>query len=189
MPSIISMPSSEIEALIDENVRTLSQLSHFVRKLSPEQYRKAFGALRRHSIGKHVRHIVDHYDALLEAIAESAPGQLDYERRKRDAVLEDWPQLAVQRIDEIDRRLQRLKQPPERGALRLAYRTDNEVLALGSSAGREVAFLTSHTIHHMAIIGLLAESLGLALHDSFGVHPSTLRHRHNETQKGAARRA
>ncbi len=28
----------------------------------------------------------------------------------------------------------------------------------------------------MAIIGLLAEQLGLALPDSFGVHPSTLRH-------------
>lgn len=41
---------------------------------------------------------------------------------------------------------------------------------------RELAFLTSQTIHHMAIIGLLAEQQGIPLAEDFGVHPSTLRH-------------
>jgi len=37
-------------------------------------------------------------------------------------------------------------------------------------------FLASHTIHHMAIIGMLAEQAGVEVGAEFGVHPSTLRY-------------
>lgn len=190
MSSIISMPSSvEIEALIDENLQTLSQLSRFMTKLSPQQYRQEFGALGRHTVGKHVRHIIDHYDALLVTNDPSPSGELDYEHRKRDACLEAWPHLAGRRIDEIDRCLQRLKQAPVRDTRRLTYTTATRTVSLGSSFGRELAFLTSHTIHHMAIIGLLAESIGIEPPQTFGVHPSTLRHWQKGTQERTARSA
>jgi uncharacterized damage-inducible protein DinB len=176
MSLITAMPSSEREALIEENLHSLAQLRVLVAELSPEHYRQAFGAQGHHSLGKHVRHIIDHYDALLGGKASPDDGELDYEHRQRDAALEQWPQLAGRRLGEIAKRLQHEGGLSPGQGVRLAYPTGGETLSLGSSMGRELAFLTSHTVHHMAIIGLLAEQLDITLPESFGVHPSTLRH-------------
>ncbi|AFP29100.1 hypothetical protein MRBBS_0162 [Marinobacter sp. BSs20148] len=45
-----------------------------------------------------------------------------------------------------------------------------------TSVERELVFLASHTIHHTAIIGMLAEQAGVKVSSDFGVHPSTLRY-------------
>lgn len=43
-----------------------------------------------------------------------------------------------------------------------------------SSLGRELQFLSSHTLHHYALIKLLLDDTGLDLGPEFGVAPSTL---------------
>src|ERR1043166_5979436 len=43
-----------------------------------------------------------------------------------------------------------------------------------SSAGRELQFLCSHTVHHYALIKLLLDGSGVDLGAEFGVAPSTL---------------
>ncbi|MCH4562424.1 hypothetical protein MKP05_04650 [Halomonas sp. EGI 63088] len=111
------------------------------------------------------------------------------EHRQRDTSLEQSPLRAAQRLAWIESRLQGLKREPVHDALQLAYPAGGSTLDLGSSLGRELAFLTSHTIHHMAIIGLLAESLGIGLPEEFGVHPSTLRHWQRESAEHSARSA
>lgn len=175
MSSITSMPPSKIDELVEENLQTLTQLQHFVSGISAEHYRQAFGG-HRHTLGKHIRHIIDHYDALLGEDALPISDMIDYEHRQRDTSLEQLPHLAVQRLAWIGSALQALKREPSRDTMRLAYPAGETILSLGSSLGRELAFLTSHTIHHMAIIGLLAENLNIELPEEFGVHPSTLRH-------------
>ncbi|MFC3284964.1 DinB family protein [Litchfieldella rifensis] len=190
MSSIIHMPLSEMEALIEENLQTLSQLRYFVAELSPEPYRQALGDHGRHTLGKHIRHIIDHYDALLGEGTLPATATIDYEHRQRDTSLEQSPSRAAQRLAWIESRLQTLKQrEPVHDAIQLVYPAGGSTLDLESSLGRELAFLTSHTIHHMAIIGLLAESLGIGLPEDFGVHPSTLRHWRREAAALSARSA
>ncbi|PXX99970.1 DinB family protein [Halomonas sp. LBP4] len=163
------------EGLIEENLLALSQLRHFVGDLEPEHYRQAFGHHGRHTLGKHVRHIIDHYDALLSGL-EADGDVIDYERRRRDELLEQWPHQAARRLAEIEAVLAALVDRRPSVRLGQTYPVGDGALVLETSLARELAFLTSHTIHHMAILGLLAEQIGIALPEAFGVHPSTLRH-------------
>lgn len=61
-------------------------------------------------------------------------------------------------------------------AIDLGYSTGAEMLEIRTSMGRELVFLSSHAVHHMAIVSLLVELIGIVPPKDFGVHPSTLRH-------------
>ncbi|MGM0984353.1 MAG: DinB family protein [Pseudomonadota bacterium] len=175
MTSSFSRSSPSTARLVEENLLTLAQLRSMVADLTPEGYRQAFGEHGRHTLGKHVRHIIDHYDALLDGLDREAE-VIDYEQRRRDEVLEQWPQQAASHLAGIEVRLLSLGNGPSLNALSLGYPMDDDTLTLASSLNRELTFLTSHSIHHMAIIALLAEQSGIHLPETFGVHPSTLRH-------------
>ena len=54
-----------------------------------------------------------------------------------------------------------------------------------STVGRELAYLLSHTIHHYALIRLLAYDHGVRLDAEFGVAPSTLKHRDQDAARCA----
>ncbi|MDZ7851115.1 MAG: DinB family protein [Halomonas sp.] len=185
MTSSLSRPSPSMAPLVEENLLTLAQLRSMVADLTPEGYRQAFGEHGRHTLGKHVRHIIDHYDALLDALDREAE-VIDYEQRRRDEALEQWPQQAASHLAGIEARLLSLGSGTSPDALSLGYPMDDDTLTLVSSLNRELAFLTSHSIHHMAIIALLAEQMGIHLPESFGVHPSTLRHWHQASAEQAS---
>jgi uncharacterized damage-inducible protein DinB len=159
--------------LIEENRLALHQLQAFLGRLTPSVYRHAFGPTGRQSLGKHVRHILEHYDALLVGASVE---NIDYEKRQRDERLETEPYLAEMRIAEISAALPGLD-AYQSATLRVRYPVEgaNASLSLATSLARELAFLTSHTVHHMALLGLMAESLGVDMQVHFGVHPSTLR--------------
>lgn len=179
MTSRHSRPSPATARLVEENLLTLAQLRGLVADLTPEGYRQTFGEHGHHTLGKHVRHIIDHYDALLDGLMDGldrGAKVIDYEQRQRDEALEQWPQQAASHLAGLEARLSTLGGRPSPDALTLGHSMDDETLSLASSLDRELAFLTSHSIHHMAIIALLAEQSGIHLPESFGVHPSTLRH-------------
>ncbi|NIC07242.1 hypothetical protein [Billgrantia bachuensis] len=162
-----------LDSLIEENRLALHQLQALLGRLTPSAYRHAFGPTGRQSLGKHVRHILDHYDALL---AGAGVGSIDYENRQRDERLEAEPEAAVARVIEISAALPCLHAHHSL-PLQVRYPVEgaSASLVLSTSLARELAFMTSHTVHHMALLGFMAEQLGVALPDGFGVHPSTLR--------------
>ncbi|QOR39793.1 hypothetical protein HNO52_15655 [Billgrantia diversa] len=168
-----------LDSLIEENRLALHQLQALLERLTPSAYRHAFGPTERQSLGKHVRHILDHYDALLDG---AGVGNIDYENRQRDERLEVEPAEAVARVVEISGALPCLHAHRSL-PLQVRYPVEGASvsLALSTSMARELAFLTSHTVHHMALLGFMAEQLGVALPDDFGVHPSTLRFWHKQT--------
>lgn len=166
--------ASDIGQLIDENRQALAQLLELVSGLSADQYQCCLGVQRQHTVGKHVRHILDHYQALMKALESGA--SLNYENRQRDRALETDPKRACTNMRAIYRFLGQLDSEGYSSDLSLDHVTDERRLDLTTSLGRELVFLASHTVHHMAIIGLLAEQLGISPAKDFGVHPSTLRH-------------
>ena len=171
------MTKPVLTALIDEACATLHQLTLFVGKLPSAQYAAPHGADARHTIGKHVRHILDHYDALLTQQEVASASAIDYEHRHRDPALEQRPEIALEHLHRLVTRLSRLERDPvSTRPIQLAYQAGGQTWPLVSSLERELAFLTSHAIHHMAIIALLADTQGIAIANTFGVHPSTLRH-------------
>lgn len=165
---------SDIGQLIDENRQALAQLLELVSGLNADQYQRCLGVQRQHTVGKHVRHILDHYQSLMRAL-ETGTG-LNYENRQRDRALEIDPNRACTNLRAVYRFLGQLEGEEYSSVLSLDHVTDERRFDLTSSLGRELVFLASHTVHHMAIIGLLTEQLGVSPAKDFGVHPSTLRH-------------
>lgn len=164
-----------LNSLVEENAHAIGQLVGLLDELPEQLYRQCFGSRKQHVIGKHVRHIIDHYSALLSATA-SAGSLLDYENRDRDLLLETDRRAGRVRLSEISRQLRQGFEKPYLNEIVMRHNSDGQQQLVSSSVDRELVFLASHTVHHMAIIGMLAEQAGMEVSADFGVHPSTLRY-------------
>ena len=117
----------------------------------------------RDPIGGHLRHIIEHYETLIFRKSDS----INYDSRVRDALLEDSPIEAVNRIKAINQKLQEstifeideiLKVSSVGGAF-------GEYLFTNvSSVGREICFLP------------ICIKLGVPIDEYFGYAPSTIAH-------------
>lgn len=164
-----------VNDVVEENAHAIGQLVDLLEALPGNLYRQCFGHRKQHVIGKHVRHIIDHYSALLTATA--SPGALlDYENRNRDLLLETDRQAAGNRLSDILKTLRNRFATEYASELAMLHNSDGQRQMVTTSVDRELVFLASHTIHHMAIIGMLAEQAGVDVGGDFGVHPSTLRY-------------
>lgn len=127
-------------------------------------------------VGPHLRHVVEHYEALLER----APGALvDYDHRARDRSVERTACVAIARLDGIADQLRALdtEKPTEPVAVGFSIGIDGaEFYVSPSCLARELNFVASHAIHHYAIIRPLVEASGIELPDEFGKAPETVRY-------------
>ncbi|NGY05455.1 hypothetical protein [Solimonas terrae] len=130
----------------------------------------------RTQVGPHLRHIIEHYEALLNRRA----GELvDYDHRARDRSVEQSPIVAARRLDGIVDGLQALRghQADEAVSVGFSIGVDGAEFHLSpSSLARELNFVASHAIHHYAIIRPLALAAGVELPTEFGKAPETVRH-------------
>lgn len=153
----------------------LEELAAVVAALNPESYRARLFSNASGSIGEHVRHCLDHVSALVTADPSSC---LSYDRRERGTAVETDPAQALRSIQ-----LLRIKIAVGRWSTRLdepicvmsAMTHGGVMLSAMSTLGRELAFVLSHTIHHQALIGMLATLHGYDVPDGFGFAPSTPR--------------
>ncbi|MEL7968541.1 hypothetical protein AAG587_19405 [Vreelandella neptunia] len=172
----VAVCHSTTEALVDENTQPLTQLQKLLATIQSTSYQRLFGS---QSVGKHVRHVLEHYHTLLTGVNDSIKEiDIDYEQRPRQTALEENPDVAAKAITLIKGSLtsstDRSMDTPIVIHHPIGY--EGRSLPLTSSLGRELAFLSSHTVHHMALIRLLCESMSITLSSDFGVHPSTLRY-------------
>jgi hypothetical protein len=65
--------------LAEENVQVLEQLIELVRGMSAAQYQQHVGLQGQQTIGKHVRHVVDHYESFLRHSPATGPILVNYE--------------------------------------------------------------------------------------------------------------
>jgi len=172
-----------VSPIVEENIHTLAQLTAFLESLDGALYRQLSGDRGQHSIGKHVRHIIDHYLTFLGLAGNPTGETLDYEHRQRDMVLETDRQAAIHCLAGLAGELSRILRDKPVKPLALNHNSEGHHQLFPSSIGRELVFLANHTVHHMAIIGLLAEQAGEQVGESFGVNPSTLRYWSQQEQK------
>ena len=153
----------------------LEALAAVVAALRPEAYADRLLPSASGSIGEHVRHCLDHVSALVSADPSAC---LSYDRRARGTSVETNPAEALRCIQ-----LLRIKIVVGRWSTRLdepicvmsTVTRGGEMLTGMSTLARELAFVLNHTIHHQAMVGLLASLHGCALPDGFGFAPSTPR--------------
>jgi len=122
-----------------------------------------------------VRHCLDHVSALIAADPSSC---LSYDLWERGTTVETDPAQALRSIQllkitiAVGRWSARLD---ERICVISAVARDGAMLTSMSTLARELAFVLNHTIHHQAMIGLLASLYGCDAPDGFGFAPSTPR--------------
>ncbi len=127
-------------------------------------------------VGPHLRHVIEHYESWLGALGGE---QIDYDRRARDAALERSPALARTRLESIQQRLAhwpRLQlSTPLRVRADIGMAGESSCMA-ESSVGRELLFVTSHAVHHFALLQLHCRQHGISIGDDFGKAPATVAH-------------
>jgi hypothetical protein len=130
-----------------------------------------------HRAGAHLRHILEFYECFLEGQDSS---RIDYDARRRDAAIERSREAASVAIRSIIRALHtKIELRHERiiwVRMEDAESTGIREVFMESSISRELQVLSSHTIHHFALIAMTLRAHGIQMDPEFGMAPSTLRH-------------
>ncbi len=164
--------------LIHDNNTALRQAQSLLEVIEDQMFRHPVPACYDASVGAHLRHVLDHYESFFQGLG----GAVDYESRQRDPRLETDRSYALTRVSAHLSNLTRLLDTPSDLPLRVRLEgcSASGAEAWGdSSASRELEFLLSHTIHHFALIGVCCRLQGIHPPATFGIAPSTLRHRQN----------
>ena len=169
------MQSRDTQRLAQSNVEFLRQGRTLIQSLPAAVFGGQAPGGPRGGIGAHLRHVVDHYRCFLRGLGA---GHIDYDQRDRDAGVEHDPARAVEVIDALCDELEQLTSADAgRELVVLVDCAEPEArIASQSSVARELQFLVSHTVHHYAVIALMARSAGFDPGHDFGVAPSTLKY-------------
>eukprot|EP00667_Euglena_gracilis_P017235 EG_transcript_18134 len=139
-------------------------------------YRRVLPQPYAASIGGHTRHSIDHFSKLLFT-DWSQPVRYDDRTRSRGGDVENDPAAArsaleaiVQRLGDFEQGGTDLHQPVTVAFMR---GSDFSEFEMRSTVEREIAFLTHHAIHHLAMIKLIAASMQYELDEDLGLAPST----------------
>jgi hypothetical protein len=125
------------------------------------------------SVGQQFRHVLDVVNRLLEG---AKIGRIDFSNRRRDTRVETDREFAIAQFEHALFRGNGLSNISGNTMVSVRSEVDPAVW-LVSSLGREVEYVTSHSIHHYALIAEKLATLGIRVADSFGVAPSTLEYR------------
>jgi hypothetical protein len=128
------------------------------------------------AVGPHIRHCLDHFLTLLAGLPEN---RIDYDARERDPVVEADPQKALDVLDMVTVRLEGLGGTECGRAVEVVQLASPDAApsVVPSSLERELLFLSSHTVHHLALIIEIAGARGVKLPTKLGVAFSTERYR------------
>lgn len=167
--------------LIEHNIHTLQQGCAVLDHITAEQYSHPIGA-HSSSIGKHVRHIIDHYLCLINGMLGD---KIAYDARIRDQRYELNVHIARQKIDQICMQLKNIvAKSVGNGAMpkrKLTVSCSTSVeqsspIEVDSTLERELVFLQSHSVHHFALIKMILQGQGITIGEHFGIAPSTVIH-------------
>lgn len=156
-------------------VAVLRQLTDVIGAMTDDQYRKRPVGVVSSNVGGHVRHCLDHVEALLAGLEE---GELSYDHRRRGTEVETNREAALDVIRRQERQLLAFPPHAERRPLRLSALVSSSLppTEVETTVGRELAFVLSHTVHHNALIAVMAQTLGVPVPDRFGYAPCTIAH-------------
>lgn len=127
-------------------------------------------------LGPHLRHCLDHMTALLRGLDD---GIIDYDARDRDSRIESDPERFLAALADAEGGLRRLADHDLSRTVEVLQMpaSDAHPARVGSTLSRELVFLSSHTIHHLALMIHIGRSMGLDVHEGGGVAFSTAAYR------------
>lgn len=153
----------------------LAQCGQIVEAMDDGAYCCASNVLAGGTIGKHLRHTLDHFGAIVAGIERDEA--IDYDHRVRGVPVESDRAAALDHITTLRSGLASLREGLD-GPVRIRVMLSGEgtEAELPSNVAREVAFATHHGIHHVAMMKAIAGEMGVTLSDEIGKAPSTIQH-------------
>ena len=183
---------SEFYHVVRGNIEALSQGIELLTHLSDEQYIYIASPYVASSIGAHFRHIIDMYVAVMggDITGELTSDKIDYDVRRRGALVEERRDIALQELYAVKQWAESLLVIyPAASNLNdsdqvlyidhnLSVKTevtlsDSHSVVVNSSFIRELIFVSSHAVHHFALIHVIAKLQGVSLNQCFGIAPAT----------------
>ena len=178
--------SSRQSALIATNIRSLRQALRLLERLDHTVYSATAPGFAPHRAGSHLRHVLEFYECFLEGLDSS---HIDYDLRRRDEAIERSRDAASVAIRSVIRALETRSSLREERIVWVrmenAESTDVRDSFMESSVSRELQVLSSHTVHHFALIALTLRAQGVHMDPDFGMAPSTLRHLASQAAEAA----
>ena len=168
------------DRLIQTNTRWLHQALALLDHLSDHAYAEPPAGFAPHRAGGHMRHILEFYQCFLDGLATL---HVDYDARRRDRTVEVSRAAAAATIRALIRRLETSLELRDDAIIWVRQEDDDHYLE--SSLNRELQVLSSHTVHHFALLALTLRLHGVPMDPDFGMAPSTLRYRNNTAREAA----
>jgi hypothetical protein len=171
----LSNPALECVAITAAGDAVLAQCESLVLAVSEHAYTAESQTHRGGTLGKHLRHTLDHFAAALAVLADPA-ATISYDRRARNVPMETSRAAAIAAIAHAREQLaaaapEALHTPVR---VRIMINAQGQEADLMSTLGRELAFATHHAVHHQAMMKAIAAEFGVDLDERFGKAPSTL---------------
>jgi hypothetical protein len=148
------------------------QLNDSLQQLTDKQYTQPSKHLFNATIGQHIRHIIELFVCLQKGYDT---GVVNYEKRKRDLLIETDKEFARQLLIGIYKTIDR---PDKTLQLEANYNEhSDETILIETNYYREVVYNLEHTVHHMALIRVgINEVSRIEVPKEFGVAASTIKH-------------
>jgi hypothetical protein len=158
--------------LISGCINCIAQCDQLLNVISQQDYIASTqgGA----SIGVHIRHLLDRFHSFFAGLPKAA---IDYDERKRDKEIENNPDAAAFALASVLRRIEQLHRQSfadQQITVKEAVLCSSPGLETSSTVEREMLGLITHSIHHLAIIALLAKPFGYHVDSNFGKSPSNI---------------
>ncbi len=162
------------DAIVDENIALLDQAISIISNLPDAVYTNNDSPYFLSGVGRHMRHILDFYQNLIEWDGR----QIDYDNRSRSRDIETRPGKAREKIKNLRAALVSmgpLHRPVQVKNDDGGHRSGDAGFS-PSTIGRELQFLASHTVHHFALVAMILRLQNIQPPADFGIAPSTLQY-------------
>jgi hypothetical protein len=174
--------------MLTSQLEIIKQGQLYLNSVSKEDYMAIITPNFISSAGSHMRHIIDHYLAIISGIEK---GVIDYDIRGRGNQLESSSILASEELNKIADWLTNLSESNLNKVITLISEvsvTTKNVQKVQTSVARELVFAGSHAVHHYAMIAQITfaqkcSTQATKLPESFGIAPATATYiRQNDEQ-------
>jgi hypothetical protein len=159
--------------MLDSQLEVVQQAKQFLSGLHIEEYTTTVKPHFSASAAVHMRHVLDHYFALMAGLDE---GVVNYNIRNRFSDTENCPKLALDAWVKVEQGLLTICKRPLDLKLHVISETSvsrTHIAKVSSTLARELVFVSSHAIHHFSLIAVMRSLQGKSTADQFGIAPAT----------------
>lgn len=159
--------------MIRSQLIVLEQAQTYLKSANSIQYTNIIKPYFMSSAGAHMRHILDHYQSIIIGLDN---GIINYDSRNRGGDIELNPDAAFIKIEQIKMFLLSLSGEQMNQSMKLSTEisiSEKKVQIVATTLARELVFVSSHAIHHFAMIAQIAKAQQQTIPEYFGVAPAT----------------